>query len=62
MSSVNTLRLWLPQLFTTMDEYNQAHNYQGDASLCEMLAYSPQNKSITEDIIEECTVVSIKQL
>lgn len=53
----NTLRLWLPQLFTKMDEYNQAHNYSTSASLCEMLDMSsPDNATLVEDI---CTVVSI---
>lgn len=58
----NTLRLWLPQLFTTMDEYNQAHNYTGDATLCEMLDYSPKTTA-TEDtfinITTECIVTEV---
>lgn len=61
---MNTLRLWLPQLFTTIDEYNQAHNYSGDATLCEMLANAPSynsNETVEEMFFEECTVVGIKR-
>lgn len=58
---VNTLRLWLPQLFTTIDEYNQAHNYSSDASLCEMLEFSSDvNVTTAEEFsIKECKVVSL---
>lgn len=59
---MNTLRLWLPQLFTTIDEYNQAHNYSGEASLCEMLSYTKahgSNSTAEDFVMEECTVVSI---
>ncbi|GLV32006.1 uncharacterized protein CBL_07765 [Carabus blaptoides fortunei] len=60
LMGVNTLRLWLPQLFTTIDEYNQAHNYTAGASLCDMLAYKPLKSNLSlAAAFEECTVTQV---
>ncbi|GLV32007.1 uncharacterized protein CBL_07766 [Carabus blaptoides fortunei] len=58
--SGNTWRLWLPQLFTTMDEYSQAHNYTSDATLCEMLDYSPKTTdNLYTNVTAECIVSDV---
>ncbi|XP_060524318.1 uncharacterized protein LOC132700796 [Cylas formicarius] len=48
MSSLNTLRLWLPQLFQAVNDFEQSHNES--ASLCEMLAvFRPKTRSAQEE-------------
>ncbi|GLV44909.1 uncharacterized protein CBL_14519 [Carabus blaptoides fortunei] len=60
MMGSNTLRLWLPQLFATIDEYGQSNNYTSDASLCEMLAFTGmRNVSVEHIVMEQCTLVHI---
>lgn len=56
----NTLRLWLPQLFTKIDEYTQLHGSNHSATLCQMLYVEQKNVIIngTIKVVEEaCTVV-----
>lgn len=50
---LNTFRLWSPQLFTIIDEYEQDPNpsFTADATLCDMLAYKV-NKSNTLHALE----------
>jgi VNT family MFS transporter (synaptic vesicle glycoprotein 2) len=51
--SLNTLRLWLPQIFQAINDYQYFHN-ESSAGLCEMLQMiKPATKS------DECVVVSI---
>lgn len=55
MNSLNTLRLWLPQLFQAINDYEFDHN-ETSASLCTMLAvFRPSNSSRNTSSVE-CTV------
>ncbi|CAH0554053.1 unnamed protein product [Brassicogethes aeneus] len=52
MMSLNTLRLWLPQLFQAINDYQTSHN-GGTSSLCEMIeSLRPSNVTV----IEKCEV------
>ncbi|XP_017773775.1 PREDICTED: synaptic vesicle glycoprotein 2B-like [Nicrophorus vespilloides] len=53
MLGLNTLRLWLPQLFTAMADYETLHPSQ-EASICEMLDMVKPN--VTETGMGECFV------
>lgn len=54
---MNMLRLWLPQIFQIIRDYQLAHD-GGSASLCTMLeTVSSPNKTI-----EDCIVVSTRYL
>lgn len=58
------MRLWLPQLFTTMDIYMQTHNNTDSASLCDMLDYSPKTNEFsfaneTDICIQVLFIISI---
>lgn len=55
--SMNTMRLWLPQIFASMDEYQQLHPHNENAGFCDVI-YS--NSSITQ-IKTKCFVVNKKQ-
>lgn len=56
---VNTLKLWLPQIFTAISNYQQSHN-GSTSNLCEMLtAIEGIITHVNETIVEqpECVVV-----
>ncbi|KAJ8919148.1 hypothetical protein NQ315_012134 [Exocentrus adspersus] len=53
MMSLNTLRLWLPQIFQAISDYQYYHN-ETTTSLCEMMeVFQPNNGSLATT---ECTV------
>ncbi|KAF7285170.1 hypothetical protein GWI33_011709 [Rhynchophorus ferrugineus] len=57
MTSLNTLRLWLPQLFQAVNDYQQFHDES--APLCDMMSVFKVNTNETEDILQssaECVV------
>ncbi|XP_061395352.1 synaptic vesicle glycoprotein 2C-like [Musca vetustissima] len=51
----NTLRLWLPQLFASLNEYKQISS--DVTSLCTILEYSVNKTEITTNPQEVCTVI-----
>lgn len=53
----NTLRLWLPQLFTKIDEYHQTHNFTESTNLCNMLDMSSNNASLNLNLSEMICIV-----
>lgn len=56
----NTLRLWLPQLFTSLDEYEQNYGYNLSANICEMLNYATNKTTAINTLVENmetCTIV-----
>ncbi|XP_076252222.1 synaptic vesicle glycoprotein 2B-like isoform X2 [Rhynchophorus ferrugineus] len=53
MTSLNTLRLWLPQLFQAVNDYQQFHNES--APLCDMMAVFKVNTTKTEEIQQNST-------
>ncbi|XP_018323795.1 synaptic vesicle glycoprotein 2B [Agrilus planipennis] len=56
MCGLNTLRLWLPELYATINEY-QTTNPNSSASLCEMLEFSAYIKSENNSTVEEKCIV-----
>lgn len=61
--SLNTVRLWLPQLFSMVSDFENMETFDDtDSDLCSMLSYSV-NKSIANiqsiDTNNTCVVVSI---
>ncbi|XP_030757455.1 synaptic vesicle glycoprotein 2B-like isoform X2 [Sitophilus oryzae] len=55
ITSLNTLRLWLPQLFQAVNDYRQFH--EESAPLCEMLAvFKTKNKTVEIVNPGECAV------
>ncbi|RZC36126.1 synaptic vesicle glycoprotein 2C [Asbolus verrucosus] len=52
MMSLNTLRLWLPQIFQAMNDYQHFHNES--ASLCTMIEIFRPSK--LKNVTEECVV------
>lgn len=58
LSSLNTLRLWLPQIYQAMNDYQIEHN--GGGVFCEMLETLQHKSNGTKlDENEICKVVSI---
>ncbi|XP_066138213.1 synaptic vesicle glycoprotein 2B-like isoform X2 [Euwallacea fornicatus] len=53
MNCLNTLRLWLPQLFQAINDYEQKHN--NSAALCDALAVFKPNKTVVVES-KECSV------
>ncbi|XP_022908737.2 synaptic vesicle glycoprotein 2B-like [Onthophagus taurus] len=52
MCGTNTLRLWLPQIFTAINDYQA--KYDKTASLCEMLEIITPNQNVSSNV--ECIV------
>ncbi|XP_061392160.1 putative metabolite transport protein YyaJ [Musca vetustissima] len=52
---LNTMRLWLPQLFASLNEYE--HISSEATSMCTILEYSVNKTEIVKHVVEECRVV-----
>ncbi|XP_053949592.1 synaptic vesicle glycoprotein 2B-like isoform X2 [Anastrepha ludens] len=54
----NTLRLWMPQMFASIEEYEQRHGTE-DATMCTILEYSVNKtqSQITQSAINKCEVI-----
>uniref|UniRef100_A0A1I8M3K1 Major facilitator superfamily (MFS) profile domain-containing protein n=1 Tax=Musca domestica TaxID=7370 RepID=A0A1I8M3K1_MUSDO len=52
---LNTMRLWLPQLFASLNEYE--HISSEATSMCTILEYSVNKTEIVKNVIDECVVV-----
>lgn len=51
----NTIRLWLPQLFASLHEYEQ---FSSEAtSMCSILEYSVNKTASVQNIEKDCVVV-----
>nr|XP_022910461.1 synaptic vesicle glycoprotein 2B-like [Onthophagus taurus] len=48
LTSLNTLRLWLPQLYTTINDYQTAYPDDKDANLCTMLGSITSNVDVSQ--------------
>jgi len=59
---MNTIRLWLPQLFASMAEFEDLHEGDGvDASMCTILEFSVNRTAETAlNYAEACSVVGIR--
>uniref|UniRef100_A0A1I8PCF2 Major facilitator superfamily (MFS) profile domain-containing protein n=1 Tax=Stomoxys calcitrans TaxID=35570 RepID=A0A1I8PCF2_STOCA len=51
----NTIRLWLPQLFASLNEYQQISNET--TSMCTILEYSVNKTQLLKNPTDECTVI-----
>lgn len=57
--SLNTLRLWLPQLFTLVSDFENASVFTEEADLCDMIQYNIENLAARlKNENTTCTVVS----
>ncbi|XP_014096944.2 synaptic vesicle glycoprotein 2B [Bactrocera oleae] len=53
---LNTIRLWLPQLFASIAEYEALDNGEsGSANLCAILEYSVNRTSVITDFQDSCS-------
>ncbi|XP_073831035.1 uncharacterized protein [Musca autumnalis] len=52
---LNTMRLWLPQLFASINEYE--HISSESTSMCTILEYSVNKTEIVKNVADECVVV-----
>ncbi|XP_017471115.1 PREDICTED: synaptic vesicle glycoprotein 2C [Rhagoletis zephyria] len=53
---LNTIRLWLPQLFASIGEYEALDtSNKGSANLCTILEYSVNKTSMTNDFKDKCS-------
>lgn len=57
--SQNTMRLWLPQLFASINEYEQISSET--TSMCTILEYSVNKTEIVKNPGDECIVVSTQK-
>lgn len=59
---MNTIRLWLPQLFASMAEFEALHSGQGvDASMCTILEFSVNRTAETaSNYADACSEVGIQ--
>ncbi|XP_058457138.1 synaptic vesicle glycoprotein 2B-like [Malaya genurostris] len=57
---LNTFRLWVPQLFTIIEEYEQDPNlsFPSDGTLCDMLAYKVNKSNSLHGGVSQQTAVS----
>lgn len=61
--SLNTIRLWLPQLFASIAEYEALDNGEsGSANLCAILEYSVNRTSVITDFQDSCSNVNLKKI
>ncbi|XP_061395350.1 synaptic vesicle glycoprotein 2B-like [Musca vetustissima] len=51
----NTMRLWLPQMFASLNEYEQISNES--TSMCTILEYSVNKTELVKNPVDECTVI-----
>lgn len=57
ISSMNTMRLWLPQIFYSIDQYHQIVGASTHASLCTMIDYFHKKDNEQTDVETECNKV-----
>ncbi|XP_047116111.1 synaptic vesicle glycoprotein 2A-like [Schistocerca piceifrons] len=61
--SLNTVRLWLPQIFTTMEEFYEAQRLLGlegqDAYMCEALTFRERNATLAAAVASALTSPNI---
>ncbi|XP_061392162.1 organic cation transporter 1-like [Musca vetustissima] len=55
MIGQNTLRLWLPQLFASLNEYEQISNES--TSMCTIFEYSVNKTNLMKNSTDECVVI-----
>ncbi|XP_049832121.1 synaptic vesicle glycoprotein 2A-like [Schistocerca gregaria] len=62
--SVNTIRLWLPQMFASAEEYMEHHKFMNNTnesvSMCEMISFTGVSTSSTTSNEEFCGVGMLK--
>ncbi|XP_073831036.1 uncharacterized protein [Musca autumnalis] len=51
----NTMRLWLPQMFASLNEYEQLSSES--TSMCTILEYSVNKTGLVKDSFDECVVI-----